>query len=758
MDIYLSFLCDSHIKMILYLKTNEMKKTLLFLGLLILSGFLCSSYAQITFPYSNGFEDGDPANVANISNAILVDDPLLAHTGDKCYKISGAYAEVDIIDLPFQSGVIYTISFWVKTTDDVEGAFSYLFNWDFSTNVTTNVGTTYQKIEFDYFAEETKSFRLCLSNILFPGDSYLDDISIIQKTEATIPNVVTDTDVKPAPQGELKAILSFKNPAIDIEEEALASLTGVQVEYTKDYNFEKDVQTYTISTSEVGGNVTEEITVPEAGKYYFRMTAFNEGGNSTYAVEYGPSLWIGIDPQVGTPKNLVIEMNNDNTLTLSWDEVTVGYNGGYMGENISYRIKMDNNLEQQTFYTDEVTYTTSELPFNLYVFEVAAIIDGDDSKDSYVKSEITSICGVEENVQLVTNSALVSQMLDRYPFYMNPDVSGSGISQFIFLPEELGGKSYIDSLILFVKTDGLEEPVKQRMMIYLGYKNEEQFTSTLDYTNPADMRLVFNEEIEFSPSERVLTIPIEGFYYDGSKPLLMHFTKPKTGKFEYKIELFGRLGYQRTLFHSAVSHDYEAEWKLPGSSVADYGALIPAMLVHQYNNLAEVSGTVTDKVTNEPIPNAVITINPKTEGEGMYLNTTIQTGENGEYIFDYLPVNTFNIGVEAPNYIGEVKELVVEADGVYTLDFSLAFDGVSIKTTSDNKAVLFPNPSIDGRFKLQSDYDCVATVLTTSGVQIVQKKLVAGMNDINLSECGSGIYFIHITDSTGVKMIKAVIK
>lgn len=735
-----------------------MKKTLLFLGFLIVSGFLFNVSAQITIPYSNGFEDGDPTNIANIGNATLVNDPSLARTGNNCYKISGMYAEADIIDIPFQAGVVYTVSFWVKSSSD-KGTFSYLFNWDFTTMVTLNVSNIYQKIEFDYLPEETKDFRLCLSNVNFTGDSYVDDVSIVQKTDATVPNLVTDVDVTPAAQGELKAIVSFKNPTIDIEEEALNSLTGVLVEYTKDFNFENNIQTYTINTSEIGGNITEEIPIADAGKYYFRFTAFNESGYSTYVLEYGPSQWIGMDPQVGTPKDLVVQLNDNNTLTLSWGEVTKGYNGGYIGEKISYRIKMNNNSEEQTFYTDELTYTTSELPFNLYVFEVAAIVDGDDKKDSYVKNSITSICGIEADMQLVTNSGMVSQSLDTYPFYINPYVSGSGISQFIFQPHELGGKSYIDNLIFFVKTDGLEEPVKHRMMIYLGYKEEEQFSNTLDYTNPADMRLVFNKEIEFSPNERVLTIPIEGFYYDGSKPLLVHFTKPKTGRFNYTIELFGRLGHQRTLFHSSLSHDYEAEWKLPNLSVADYGALVPALVVHQFNNLAEVSGTITDKTTNEPIPNATITIKPKTEGEGMYLNTVIQADENGRYVFNYLPINTFNIEAEAQEYNEEIKELVTEADGVYTLDFSLTSKTiVSVKNISDNKVVLFPNPSIDGKFKLQSDNEGIITVLTVSGVEIAKRQLIAGVNDIDLSMFGSGIYFIYVTDTTGAKVIKAVVK
>jgi len=744
-----------------------MKKTLLLFVLLLACGFCYNSLAQVTIPYSNGFENGDPTNFAVANGGVHVqDDAASANTGDCYINLATNYSQVEIQNLPFQAGVTYTISLYIKAS--VAGAeLNFMRDSDFDWPLPSieNLTTDYEKYEVEYSKTTIPDGGAKMTFVIFSytGPIFIDDINITEKTSTTIPAGVSEIDVNPAALGDLKALVSYNNPSEDVGGQPLATLSGVKVEYTKDYNFLNDVEEYTINydniTDMIGQPVIdEEVPIIEAGKYYFRFTPFNDDGFSTIVMEVGPSRWIGVDPQVGTPTNLTIQMNSDNTLTLDWDAVTTGNNGGYMDGEISYRINMDNGAGTESFYTGQATYTTDELPFNLYKFEVAAILDGEDDRDSYIKSYTTSISSLEDNMHLVANSELTSRVLDEYPLFLNGYQHSSGISQFIFTPEEVG-ESYIDKLYFFFEGD-IETEVTHRIKIYMGYKDETVFSGYQDWTIPdEEMQLVFNDDITFHPDGRLITLPINGFYYDASRPLLLHITKPRESASSYLIRLFGHLSNDRSLYYNTGSFDYDTGWQTP-TSAARVGVLVPAMVTNLYTTVSTISGVVTDRVSGDPVPGAVVTITPKEEGVGMNLNTTVFGSEDGEYSFGYLPENTFNIKVEASGYSEEVKELISNANGIYELDFSLLPDSYSaIQNVMDNsKVIMYPNPSVDGRFNLQLNIDSRMYVFTANGLLISSGNLSAGVNNIDLSRYGRGIYFIRLISATGAKTLKAIVK
>ena len=62
--------------------------------------------------------------------------------------------------------------------------------------------------------------------------------------------------------------------------------------------------------------------------------------------------------------------------------------------------------------------------------------------------------------------------------------------------------------------------------------------------------------------------------------------------------------------------------------------------------IATLSGTISDKITGNPIPGAVLTMNPSSGGNGY----TITADHNGDYSFSNIPTGIYNLMVQATGY------------------------------------------------------------------------------------------------------------
>jgi hypothetical protein len=74
-----------------------------------------------------------------------------------------------------------------------------------------------------------------------------------------------------------------------------------------------------------------------------------------------------------------------------------------------------------------------------------------------------------------------------------------------------------------------------------------------------------------------------------------------------------------------------------------------------------LSGTVKDKVSDLPVPGALI-------GDG---TRNTQTGPDGAYLIDSVPQGDYLVGVAANNYVPEIKPAAVKAKATTVVDFAL---------------------------------------------------------------------------------------
>ena len=100
-------------------------------------------------------------------------------------------------------------------------------------------------------------------------------------------------------------------------------------------------------TAAYGATVNAAISVAEAGRHTFVITASNAQGESKKA---RLSMWIGPDVPAA-PDNINVDFDeNADSFTVTWDAVTAGVNGGYVDP-------------------DAITYTVRRLPADVVVAE-----------------------------------------------------------------------------------------------------------------------------------------------------------------------------------------------------------------------------------------------------------------------------------------------------------------------------------------------------------------------------------------------------
>ena len=171
-------------------------------------------------------------------------------------------------------------------------------------------------------------------------------VSVTANTAGT-PVKVSDLNLKAGDNGEPTVKVSFTAPTKDITDRDLTALTSCTV-----YRDDSTLPVYTFSNPTPGAQLewTDENVTQ---------------GNHTYAVystvddlrseKAEASVYVGGEENPGTPQNVVVYDNLDGTVTLKWDAVTTGLNGGYITPGkVKYAIF--EGIYQEALY-DEITDT-----------------------------------------------------------------------------------------------------------------------------------------------------------------------------------------------------------------------------------------------------------------------------------------------------------------------------------------------------------------------------------------------------------------
>ena len=142
-----------------------------------------------------------------------------------------------------------------------------------------------------------------------------------------------------------------------------------------------------------------------------------------------------------------------------------------------------------------------------------------------------------------------------------------------------------------------------------------------------------------------------------------------------------------------------------------------------------VTGQVTD-ASGAAVPNASVTLSNASEG----FNRTTNTNQQGEYTFDSVPVGSYNLVAETPNFKQfKAERVVVNVSTTTRLDAQLSVGNVSEVVTVSADAV-----------QVQTDSGSLGTIV--DGQQVKELPL-NGRSFVELTQLGPGISAANNFDS-----------
>ena len=194
-------------------------------------------------------------------------------------------------------------------------------------------------------------------------DTQLDDVRLIYKKSAFSPYEFTGYKSEAAADGSLKAVMTFRTPAVDYHGNALKENVKVEI-----FRGQNPAPVYTADDVVPGAAMTWTDTQPLHGQNTYMLVASNSYGRSEVLTD---TLFVGRDVPLPVG-NLMVKGSSDNKdAILVWDAPEAGVNGGVVVDGeVRYRVYSYNpadktfaliadNVEGNT-YTIELERTGSQ--------------------------------------------------------------------------------------------------------------------------------------------------------------------------------------------------------------------------------------------------------------------------------------------------------------------------------------------------------------------------------------------------------------
>lgn len=651
---------------------------------------------KMTLPYSTGFEAADdnfPITVEYEPGWILVDSN--SNEGNRCYYVDNASgSRLQINGIPVKKGASYNVSLKVRTgtgQSKLTLSTKYILNSgsEKSLPVKTVPGPTYSSFDFPIEILSENGFLNFYIKGIYGKSFFVDDIKITQISTEKVPDTTLILSYDPVPKGENAAIVKWQTPSTDASGGPIENLTGIIVKKCQNSSFSESSSSYPTYTDTVftfikGAIDSAKINVPKAGRWYFRLYAYNSYGISPYYSNSKLSAWIGIDTVPVYPTEQLAEALLNGRIRVTWDSASdKGTSGGYLNGTITaYKISYyrydEKNAKVYDTMVSGTEFITPSLPEGAYKFSIQSV------RNNLNMSAIVNAgsFAVSNNVKVVLNTnryISMSQGTSTMPFmFSEKEKVHSSICQSVYTKQEMGGPRVIDTLIYYVQVPQYEKvPVK----IYMDYKKDTAYMSSnedwVSFRQKTTV-LVFDDSIEFSPGIAKLSIPIKPFFYNGSEALLTTLIKKKT-------YLNGNLG--NVLVYSVDFHDYTLyegrvlfqTRKIPDATYdfIDYDTLgdvsdlkpfkaimqrVPCLLITEPTILGEIRGSIKSRRTGEPIM-AKISISPLAAGNGLVdikYDFYNDTAADGEFNFTKMVPNGYTIRFSALGYTDSVLTLTME--------------------------------------------------------------------------------------------------
>lgn len=169
----------------------------------------------------------------------------------------------------------------------------------------------------------------------------LDDVRLTYKKSAFSPYEFTGYKSEAAADGSLKAVMTFRTPAVDYHGNALKGNVKVEI-----FRGQNPTPVYTADDVVPGAAMTWTDTQPLHGLNTYMLVASNSYGRSEVLTD---TLFVGRDvPQPVTTLTLRGSSDNKDAM-LSWDTPEAGTNGGVViADEVRYRV-YSYNPDDRTF-------------------------------------------------------------------------------------------------------------------------------------------------------------------------------------------------------------------------------------------------------------------------------------------------------------------------------------------------------------------------------------------------------------------------
>lgn len=643
---------------------------------------------KVTLPYTNGFEDADALAMAVVSvypaEATGMERVTTEkHTGDYSYKITSAIfctgaaedepeapsctaqAWMSITEIPVKKGGTYTITFWAKSA---LGRFGYLFNFNDETGGLIELeGTDWEQVTLEYLATEDGELSLTFGGF---NDTpfYIDDVKIEQTGSPARPAVMGFKSVAAATDGSLKATVQIVLPSKTLGGEPLTELSKIALYIAPSTTGFTGKETAIEITEGLtaGTTINLEITVPQAGKYYLRGKTHNAEGACPYwsnyvnaaGTKYQASPWIGPDMPTSVTGIKVTPLTDGKT-KLEWN-APVAKNGGYIG-TVTYTLK---DGETQLYQGTDPTFTTDVLSLGLHTFTLTF------ADDKVTKNQtILGLGGLSADMMYCNVSSAGSA--EGRILNVSGSATNSAISQMMYPAS--GKAMYIDKLLLFTtaptEAEAPATAAKETVKVYMGTTDQTSFgtLTSSKFVEKDQLTEVYAGDLTFEVGKNTHTLPLKGFYYDGTKSLVISIVKPMQEKASFaaaayvsgatpdEIQLVYKTSPEADFGTENNYNDYTAS-AVPATSVAMMAT--PA----EASALKTLSVTVKKKDDASALKDAVISITRDATKEGKNLTARLTTGADGKAEFAFMPVGNFKIKVQAAGYTAVTRDLEVAAD------------------------------------------------------------------------------------------------
>lgn len=480
--------------------------------------------------------------------------------------------------------------------------------------------------------------------------SYALGIDDVQVSNERGPRPVTGLSVTPGSEGALTATIAWTNPSADGTGEPISGSLAAGI-------YRDGLLIATIAEGiEPGGQSTYTDNDVQAGRHTYSVVVRTSEGQSAAVSR---SAYVGED--IPAEIEAVTATVQDGVTILAWAAPTEGAGGGYVNPaNITYTV-------QRVTADGTVTIAESLKETRFADSEVAAGV-----LHSYIVTPANAAGAGEptaSNAVVAYGDALadITVGAGATTDYGNPTLpfdlgSRYGVFQAIYYPADLMyAKGTIKHIVLKnnFTSGSLEKPIK----VYLAETDNETLA---EGWLPVDgMTLVYDGNVAMPQGANDIPIDLQAPYEYSGKNLVvaihMDYAQGTGGYFHrfYVEPTPNRADRARTY----ASFD-EIDPAALQPSDGDLEAAIPlTRFIVEAKGVATVGGTVTNKVTGEPVAGATVAI------AAYGLSAT--TAADGSYSFYLVPSGSQEVSIAVPGYIAYTATITVQDGGRQQADFAI---------------------------------------------------------------------------------------